>query len=177
MSLDLDIAKMGELMAKGTFDDFMEAKNVYEFGAFAWPYAEVQIDGGAPAEVQKGTAVTGYTMMNDPVRGYVLEHVKPRQGKLRIEYEVDSTSDQAAASQCSVGGNPDPNFTNCKSTVSDRVNGMNGIIHTHESQSNQKCLFQVSQKKAPSVSKESKSLCITNTIKQSTTEIFEPFNV
>lgn len=114
MSLDLDIAKMSELMAKGTFDDFMEAKNVYEFGAFAWPYAEVQIDGGAPAEVQKGTPVTGYTIQNDMVRGYVLEHVKPRQGKFRIEYELDSTSDQTAASQCSVGGNPVPNFTNCK---------------------------------------------------------------
>jgi hypothetical protein len=114
MTLDLDIAKIGELMAKGTFDDFMEAKQVYEFGAFAWPYAEMQIDGGSPVEVKKGTPVTGYTMLNDPVRGYVLEHVKPRQGKFKIEYDIDSLSDQSAASQCSVGGNPNPNFRNCK---------------------------------------------------------------
>lgn len=114
MTLDLDIAKMSELMAKGTFDDFMKAKEVYEFGAFAWPYADLQIDGGSPKELTKGTPVTGYTIKNDPIRGYILEHVKPRQGKFRIEYEVDSTSETAVASQCSVGGNPDPNFNACK---------------------------------------------------------------
>lgn len=117
MTLDLDIAKMSELMAKGTFDNFMEAKKVYEFGAFAWPYADLQIDGGSPVEVKKGTPVTGYTMLNDPVRGHVLEHVKPRQGKFRIEYETDSLLDNAAPSQCSVGGNPEPNFNNCKWTA------------------------------------------------------------
>ncbi|GAX18947.1 hypothetical protein FisN_8Hh166 [Fistulifera solaris] len=130
MTIDLDIAKMSELMAKGTFDDFMEAKQVYEFGAFAWPYAEMQIDGGSPVEVKKGTPVTGYTMLNDPVRGYVLEHVKPRQGKFKIEYDIDSLSEQSAASQCSVGGNPNPNFRNCfteKGAI--RVDGIKEPLH------------------------------------------------
>ncbi len=114
MALDLDIAMMSELMAKGTFDDFMNAKEVYEFGAFAWPYADLQMDGGSPREIVKGTRVTGNTILNEPIRGYVLEHVKARQGKMRIEYEVDSTSTDAVALQCSVGGNPSPNFDACK---------------------------------------------------------------
>ena len=104
---------MEEQLALGTTDSFALAKDIYENGAHSKPYAEVKIEGGAPAAIPAGATIVGKTTDGSEVRGSVMDAAVTGAAVLRIQYATTDIQDSYV--NCQVGAlENDGNTEGCK---------------------------------------------------------------
>jgi hypothetical protein len=99
---------MERQLALATLETYANAQNIYEKGAFSVPVAEILLDEELPEAVAERTLGSGTSADLSPVSGYTAENYEAGATKIRIAYETPTN--------CSVGGNPDPETSGCKET-------------------------------------------------------------
>jgi hypothetical protein len=83
---------MEQLLAGVPPDNFMLAKNVYEFGAFSKSYAEVILNSALVKPIKNGTPIMGVGVDGRTVTGTAMGNWN-RGGRM-IHIQYDTSSDQ-----------------------------------------------------------------------------------
>jgi hypothetical protein len=101
----------------GTESDaaFDLAKAIYEQGGNSKSYAEITVP-ALTTKVNKGDALSGVTSAGLPVTGTAYDEADV--GATLLQFQYDTTSDQASYVNCQVGGLVEKNLVGCKCAFS-----------------------------------------------------------
>jgi len=93
---------MNEYLEKKSHEGFMEAKGVYENGAFSRSVARIQLVSELPVRVAKGTQFTGVTSTGQQVSLLAFDNYEEKSTSIELRYVHEG---------CHVGGLPGPAAT------------------------------------------------------------------
>lgn len=112
-AIDLDQKEMEKQLGLGTSESYALAKDIYQNGVHSKSFAEVAIEGGAPAAIPAGAKIVGQTASGKEVRGKAMAAAESGASVLRIQYATTDIQDSYV--NCQVGAlEKDGNTEGCK---------------------------------------------------------------
>ena len=111
LKIDLDQSTLQGRLALASPEGLQQAKAVYELGAYAQPYAWLQITQSSSTTsstpLENGTPVQGKSASGTIVRGEIVDTADSNTAiQVAVQY--------APETDCAVGGNPTPSTAECE---------------------------------------------------------------
>lgn len=108
--IDRDVELIEKLLAE---EKFKEAIKVYEYGAYSRNYAQLQFPvRGLPGTLEPHTSVEGSSESGETITGTLIDIGNKGDKTVRVLYQNGDS-----LGTCFAGGNPEPKFDGCKSSI------------------------------------------------------------
>lgn len=115
-AISKDFQSLAAWLSLGTPAGREDAKKLYELGAYCQSYAQLTLTTELDTDVPLGTVVTGTSFGGSPamtVNGVTFSTAQAGSTALEVLYVIP---DDGVTELCSAGGNPSPQYDQCKSS-------------------------------------------------------------
>ena len=117
-AISKDFQSLNSFLAQDNAKGRADARAIYELGAYCQSYATLTLNQAIEDAITQGTSLTGTSDSGKTVQAILHRDAFPGDTTIEVMYLIP---DDGIAAICSVAGNPNPQYDNCKYNIIEHI--------------------------------------------------------